>query len=1048
MQGLVDSATPIIIDEKHLGNAYIGQFLLEKPDIEYFRKQAQRYGFDEKTYLEALSKVSVLTSEELEQRLRVIRIFTEFVGEIGLERLKAIESSQRLSDIQHIAHLGSWGLDSATNRLTWSEETYRILGVERQGSPPTYEAFLNAVHPDDRTRVDAVHTQSVQQGISYNIEYRIVRLSDGESRYINEIGECAKDQSGKVVRALGMLHDITERKHSEEALRETQRKLSTLMSNLPGMAYRCRNDIDWTMEFVSEGVLELTGYQSSDLTLNKVSYGRKIIHPDDQERIWEEVQAALSEGRPFQFVYRITTATGAEKWVWEQGRGIFSPANELLALEGFITDITDQKHAEEELRFANIILRTQQETSLDGILVVDEEGKMISFNQRFVDMWNIPAEVVESKVEEQALQSVLSLLEHPEDFAAKVRFLYAHKNEKSFDEIPLIGDITFERYSTPMFGPDGEYYGRVWYFRDITDRKHAEEELNEAEAKYRSLVEDNLIGVYLIQNDRFAYANPRMADIFGYTQDELIGMSVLDTIAPEDRAIAAENIRKRISKEIPAIRYVLKGIRKDGRIIDVEVNGSRTIYNGKPAIIGSLDDITERKHTEEELNEAEAKYRSLVEDNLIGVYLVQDNKFVYANPRIADIFSYTQDELIGMSVLDTVAPEDRALVAENNRKRYSKEMLSIRYTFKGLRKDGRIIDVEVNGSSTIYNGKPAIIGSMDDITERKHTEESLKSSERRLADIINFLPDATFAINLEGKIIAWNRAVEEMTGTKAEDMMGKGDCEYAVPFYGDKRPMLIGLVLHPDKEAEERYQHFVREGNAVLAEAYTHLLDIYVWGKASPLYDPDGKMVGAIESVRNITERRRAEEERRQLEEHLEAQKRLFYRESLLSLTGEKLEICDPADIERYTSSALMKIALNTAADVPVARHEVRDFCIVNGLVGERLDLFLDGVGEAIANAIKHSIHGIVYGGSANDAVWVAVSDKGKGIGSLILPRATLGRGFSTKRSMGLGYTIILSVANHVLLNTGPNGTTVIMIMNLAEPATEMGIDKFPDTWV
>ena len=924
MQGLVDSATPIIIDEKHLGNAYIGQFLLEKPDIEYFRKQAQRYGFDEKTYLEALSKVSVLTSEELEQRLRVIRIFTEFVGEIGLERLKAIESSQRLSDIQHIAHLGSWGLDSATNRLTWSEETYRILGVERQGSPPTYEAFLNAVHPDDRTRVDAVHTQSVQQGISYNIEYRIVRLSDGESRYINEIGECAKDQSGKVVRALGMLHDITERKHSEEALRETQRKLSTLMSNLPGMAYRCRNDIDWTMEFVSEGVLELTGYQSSDLTLNKVSYGRKIIHPDDQERIWEEVQAALSEGRPFQFVYRITTATGAEKWVWEQGRGIFSPANELLALEGFITDITDQKHAEEELRFANIILRTQQETSLDGILVVDEEGKMISFNQRFVDMWNIPAEVVESKVEEQALQSVLSLLEHPEDFAAKVRFLYAHKNEKSFDEIPLIGDITFERYSTPMFGPDGEYYGRVWYFRDITDRKHAEEELNEAEAKYRSLVEDNLI----------------------------------------------------------------------------------------------------------------------------GVYLVQDNKFVYANPRIADIFSYTQDELIGMSVLDTVAPEDRALVAENNRKRYSKEMLSIRYTFKGLRKDGRIIDVEVNGSSTIYNGKPAIIGSMDDITERKHTEESLKSSERRLADIINFLPDATFAINLEGKIIAWNRAVEEMTGTKAEDMMGKGDCEYAVPFYGDKRPMLIGLVLHPDKEAEERYQHFVREGNAVLAEAYTHLLDIYVWGKASPLYDPDGKMVGAIESVRNITERRRAEEERRQLEEHLEAQKRLFYRESLLSLTGEKLEICDPADIERYTSSALMKIALNTAADVPVARHEVRDFCIVNGLVGERLDLFLDGVGEAIANAIKHSIHGIVYGGSANDAVWVAVSDKGKGIGSLILPRATLGRGFSTKRSMGLGYTIILSVANHVLLNTGPNGTTVIMIMNLAEPATEMGIDKFPDTWV
>lgn len=199
--------------------------------------------------------------------------------------------------------------------------------------------------------------------------------------------------------------------------------------------------------------------------------------------------------------------------------------------------------------------------------------------------------------------------------------------------------------------------------------------------------------------------------------------------------------------------------------------------------------------------------------------------------------------------------------------------------------------------------------------------------------------------------------------------------------------------------------------------------------------------------VEDITERRRGEEERRQLEERLEAQKRLFYRESILSVTDGKLEICDQSDIDRYTSTALLTIDANTMPCIPVARGEVKRFCEESGLSGERLGTFLDGVGEAVANAVKHGRYGIVYCGCTDTAVWVAVADKGTGMESLVLPRATLGRGFSTKRSMGLGYTIIMSSADHVLLNTGPNGTTVLMIMNLVEPIIEMSIDRLPDTW-
>ncbi len=150
-------------------------------------------------------------------------------------------------------------------------------------------------------------------------------------------------------RLVGALEsDIEGRKSAEEALRESRRALLALMSNLPGMAYRCRNDKDWTMDFVSQGALALTGYTPEELTGSSgVSY-TQVIHPDDWKMVWDNVQKALKSRQPFQISYRIVTAAGVEKWVWEQGGGVFSEKGDLLAVEGFIADISDRKRAEVE----------------------------------------------------------------------------------------------------------------------------------------------------------------------------------------------------------------------------------------------------------------------------------------------------------------------------------------------------------------------------------------------------------------------------------------------------------------------------------------------------------------------------------------------------------------------------------------------------------------------------------------------------------------------------------------------------------------------------
>jgi PAS domain S-box-containing protein len=131
-----------------------------------------------------------------------------------------------------------------------------------------------------------------------------------------------------------------ELRHSQGALQESERSLAALISNLPGIAFRCKNDRLWTMELISDGCLGLTGYTSDELLMNRKVAFIDLIHADDRTGVWEEVQSALRVKRPYQLTYRIRTALGEEKGLWEQGRGIYDAAGELAALEGLISDIT------------------------------------------------------------------------------------------------------------------------------------------------------------------------------------------------------------------------------------------------------------------------------------------------------------------------------------------------------------------------------------------------------------------------------------------------------------------------------------------------------------------------------------------------------------------------------------------------------------------------------------------------------------------------------------------------------------------------------------
>jgi len=177
---------------------------------------------------------------------------------------------------------------------------------------------------------------------------------------------------------------------------------------------------------------------------------------------------------------------------------------------------------------------------------------------------------------------------------------------------------------------------------------------------------------------------------------------------------------------------------------------------------------------------------------------------------------------------------------------------------------------EIRSQVSTLSGKNHQLES--EIMDRTRAEEAMMLSEHRLSDIINFLPDATFAIDLDGNVIAWNKAIEEMTNVPADQMIGKGGYEYALPFYGSRRQVLIDLVTHDSRETEQQYPGIIKKGDKIISEIFIPLLyggkGAQLWLIASPLYDSKGMLVGAVESIRDITDHKIAEDNvRRTLEE-------------------------------------------------------------------------------------------------------------------------------------------------------------------------------------
>ena len=395
-------------------------------------------------------------------------------------------------------------------------------------------------------------------------------------------------------------------------------------------------------------------------------------------------------------------------------------ANEQLERE-----IAERRLAEEALRESEERYRAVFEQAADSIVLVDAKtGALVDFNERaHTNLCYTREEFEKVKIPDfEAVESGEEVARHIEKVLEQGRDVFETKHRRKDGEIR---DIEVSSRAISIRGKD--FLQNI--FRDITEGKRAEEALRESEEKYRSLTEDSLTGIFIHQDGRYVFVNDRFAGIHGYRSEELLGRDVLTLVHPDERALVEQRASERLKGEAVPQCYEVRRLRKDGKAIWCETMVTLIRYGGRPAFMGNVIDITERKLAGGALQESEEKYRTLVEGSLDGIAVVQGDEVKLVNQALLQMFGLqSEEEIVGHPFTDFVSPKYRNLMAERGSAREEGEEVPNRYEFKALKLDESEFDVEISVNPIVYKGKPARQAFLRDVSKRKRAEDALRES--------------------------------------------------------------------------------------------------------------------------------------------------------------------------------------------------------------------------------------------------------------------------------------------------------------------------------
>ena len=868
--------------------------------------------------------------------------------------------------------------------------------------------------------------------------------------------------------------DITERKRVEQALQENEERLRVTLETTQIGVW------DWDLQndrwYASPTYFTMLGYPPQTGPLNRDEWLDRI-HPQDQAPVAARIATVLI-GTEVQYEYeaRLRHADGSYRWQQVRGNVVArDPGGRPTRLVGTRIDITERRVAEDSLRQKTALLEAQVNSTIDGILVVDDQGRKLLQNRRLAELWDIPTAIADHPDDQLQVRHVTQKTRNPEQFAAKVLQLYSHPAEISRDEVELADGRVLDRYSAPVLGQDGHYYGRIWTFRDITERRRAEAALRESEEKFAKVFHDAPVWIAItdLADSTYVDVNEEVLRRSGFARAEVIGHTAAELrwIAPEDRARVMQVLQEH--ERVENLEMMFRA--KDGRPLHGLVSGERILIGGRPCLLTITVDITARKRAEEII-----AWEAALMENSSDICCIKD-----LDLRLLAVNSAFLRAAGAQSAAAVIGKTDAEIFTQLGNAAHAAAYMDDERRAQTLHPGQTIVReearIEPEGTTSImltrkfpvFDSSGRLIATANistDVTAHRRLEEALQANERRyrLLFAANVAGVALHEIVVDAsgrpcdyRFLEVNLAFEKLTGRQSADLVGRTVLE-VMP---QTEPVWI-----------ERYGRVALTGKSEHFEDSSRQLDRYFEVSA---YSPQHGQFAVL--ILDITLRRRAEEALKQSlhekeallkEVHHRVKNNLQVISSLLRLEGGQSK--DTATTtglqnmqERVRAMALLHENLyrsGNLAEVDMAIY-LRAVCqqllrsgaaLTGGLIDLRLELAplrLEMnqalpcgllVNELVSNCLKHAFpdgrSGRIRVGlqpAAKEAQWcLRVEDDGIGLPA--------GFALGQLRSLGLQLVSDLSqqIQGRLEFAIGPGACFSITFapqMPIAVPASEPG---------
>ncbi len=531
-------------------------------------------------------------------------------------------------------------------------------------------------------------------------------------------------------------------------LQESESRFRVLADNAPVLVWIA--GLDKLFYHFNKTWLDFTGRTLEQEQGNGWAEG---VHADDFQGCLNTYVTSFDARLPFKMEYRLRRYDGEYRWILDNGVPRFADDGTFLGYIGSCIDITERKQTQAKIEKSLSLLHATLESSSDAVLVVDLNNTWVLYNQKFIDLWQITNDIITGRDDNAALSYVLGQLEDAEGFLNKVHELYRSPENSSFDIINFKSGKIVERYSVPQ-RINGNVVGRVWSFRDVTERVRAEHYLQKESEKNQALLRNASDGIHILDTEgNIIEISDSFCNMLGYSREEILGMNVTqwDACFSADECI---RVLKQVFEKHTRSLFETRHRCKDGRIIDVEVSSFPLELGGKSVLFNSSRDITERKKLEVQLHNISSYTRSLIEASLDPLVTISaDGKITDVNKATEKITGYTREELIHSDFSDYFTDSEQA--SAGYREVFSKGQVTD-YPLVIKHRDGYLTDVLYN--ATVYKNENSeiagVFAAARDITKLKQIELELIKQQQQLQNIITGTNAGTWEWNVQtGELI-------------------------------------------------------------------------------------------------------------------------------------------------------------------------------------------------------------------------------------------------------------------------------------------------------